>query len=260
MGDYFCILCGLPTKKSCGNCGIEYYCGRECQKAAWNAGHKEKCKKPAATTDTVKVASAKPTQSSTGEEVASITGEEVASIIASLNLNEQNESRRMQICHNFSWALPSQDVIDSLFALFREKGKILSVGAGRGLWERLLEEAGLDVTATDAFKSHGIETDGKTYTHVYRMDHLTAIASFPEATTLLLCWPTFKDPFAFEALERFRGDYLIYIGEGEGGCTANDSFFDLLDKEWNQTKFIDILSWRNIYDSIQIYERKSKAS
>ena len=30
--------------KSCSRCGIVLYCGRECQRAHWKAGHKKSCK------------------------------------------------------------------------------------------------------------------------------------------------------------------------------------------------------------------------
>ena len=282
MGDRACVVCGTPTPKLCAKCSTPY-CSRACQMSDWKAGHKNVCGKPVATApDTAKVDSPKPTtQATTAEKVAMIsvatasdtvkvdspkpttqasTEQEVARVIAFLDLREKFSVRRLTFCMNYSWAIPTPNAIDRLVELFAGKGMILSVGAGRGLWECLLKERGLPVIATDAFKSHDVETGGRMFTEVLRMDHLTAIRSFPDATVLMLCWPSYNEEFACVALGHFRGDFLIYIGEEECGCTATFSFFHLLDKEWNLTESIDILNWNGIYDSIQIYERKSKAA
>jgi len=59
---------------------------------------------------------------------------------------------------------------------------------------------------------------------------------------------------ASDTLRQFRGDTLIYIGEGEGGCTADDMFFDRLD-EWKHIETIDIPQWDGIYDRLSVYQR-----
>ena len=281
MGDRACAVCGIPTSKLCAKCSTPY-CSRPCQMIDWKTGHKNECGKPVATApDTVNVDPKPTTQASTAKEVAMIsvatasdtvkvdspkpttqasTAEEVAMVIASLNLREEFSFRRLIFCKNYSWAIPTPNAIDRLVEFFAGKGMILSVGAGRGLWERILEDRGLRVIATDAFKSHGVETGGRMFTEVFNMDHLTAIDSFPAATTLMLCWPSYNEDFACEALGHFRGDFIIYIGEEEYGCTATCSFFHLLDKEWNLTESIEILNWKGIHDTIKIYERKSTAA
>ena len=37
---------GLENLLKCGNCGKAYYCGRQCQRKQWKAGHKMCCRKP----------------------------------------------------------------------------------------------------------------------------------------------------------------------------------------------------------------------
>ena len=49
-----CATCGAPEgslpgilhHKPCGKCKITFYCGSECQKTHWKAGHKKHCKTP----------------------------------------------------------------------------------------------------------------------------------------------------------------------------------------------------------------------
>jgi len=42
LDDPICAVCGAPAEKRCSRCKNEWYCGRECQVAAW-AGHKTVC-------------------------------------------------------------------------------------------------------------------------------------------------------------------------------------------------------------------------
>lgn len=74
---------------------------------------------------------------------------------------------------------------------------------------------------------------------------------------MLLCWPPYDSPMAFDALSAFRGQYLFYIGEGAGGCTADDDFFDLLDEKWELVTICeDFYSWAGIRDNLHLYKRK----
>merc|ERR1711965_1232104 len=49
-----CANCGAPEgslpgilhHKPCGKCLITFYCGSECQRTHWKAGHKKHCKTP----------------------------------------------------------------------------------------------------------------------------------------------------------------------------------------------------------------------
>jgi len=161
---------------------------------------------------------------------------------------------------NISWAIPDQTSINKLVNVLADKGSILEIGAGFGLWAALLKANGLDVVATDPFLSHGLDNvassqrSSKTYTDVVCMDHLKAIETY-NTPCLFLCWPSYDDSFAAEALTAFQGKYLIYIGERSGGCTANDEFFEILDDNWSRLEYISIPSWEHINDGLYIYVR-----
>ena len=70
------------------------------------------------------------------------------------------------------------------------------------------------------------------WTTLLRDDH-AAPKHHPDRA-LFLCWPSYAEPWAAQALACYTGDMLIYAGEGEGGCTADDEFFRLLDAEWEE--------------------------
>ncbi len=45
-------------------------------------------------------------------------------------------------------------------------------------------------------------------------------------------WPPYRQDVARRALDAFRGDFLIYLGEGRDGCCGQSAFFGKLRREW----------------------------
>jgi hypothetical protein len=88
---------------------------------------------------------------------------------------------------------------------------------------------------------------------------LGAYAAAREATeqTLLSIWPAYAEGWAAAALAVFRGSRLIYTGEGNGGCTADDAFHDLLDRDWSLHAEIDIPQWWGLHDGLFLFNRKA---
>ena len=41
---------------------------------------------------------------------------------------------------------------------------------------------------------------------------------------------------AARCLEHYTGQRLIYIGEGDGGCTADDQFHQMLEEHWEEVE------------------------
>ena len=82
-------------------------------------------------------------------------------------------------------------------------------------------------------------------------------AAHPGAT-LFLCWPPYNTPMAYDALRFYPGDMLVYCGE-HYGCTANDDFFELLEREWEEvaTNCMTHVSWDGLRDYVTIYTRKA---
>lgn len=164
--------------------------------------------------------------------------------------------------HNISWAIPSLDVINQLVEFFHDKGTVLEVAAGRGLWSKLLQLNNIDIIATDLFCSHHhqssgstvVEEDIKTFCSVEKLSYLDALKKY-KTECLFLCWPPYNNSLAVNTLRCFEGKYLIYIGEGECGCNADDDFFDLLKENWKFIKIINNPRWEMIHDKVFIYER-----
>jgi hypothetical protein len=77
---------------------------------------------------------------------------------------------------------------------------------------------------------------------------------------LLLCWPPYGDTFGAEVVDRYAGDTIIYIGEGEGGCCGDDAMFAQLDADFVYADTCgDHVNWSGIHDQLIHYVRKTNA-
>jgi hypothetical protein len=159
---------------------------------------------------------------------------------------------------NFSFAIPSILAVKEICA-FAGSEQILEVGSGLGLWASLIQLNGGKIIPTDSFTTNGTVPE-KTFIPVIEIDAVKAVEEFP-SSVLMLCWPTLGKRFAANSLEAFKGDKLVYIGEGADGCCADYRFFEILDKEWEcdyRNMMISIPSWHHIYDNLYFYTRKPK--
>jgi hypothetical protein len=139
---------------------------------------------------------------------------------------------RDALCATFSWAIPSPGDIAWIRDRLDGRG-IVEPGAGAGYWAWQLTQAGVDVVAYEPEHPDDNKfVTGEGWYPVLRDDH-GVTAKHPDRS-LLLCWPSYDQPWGAWALAAYRGDQLFYVGEGEGGCCADDSFFELLDAEWEE--------------------------
>jgi hypothetical protein len=168
-----------------------------------------------------------------------------------------NSELRSSFVREFSWAIPTPDVVGKIRDATLGK-KILEVGAGNGLWAKLLKLSGSEIIATDSFESHGFREDN-TYLPVHNLEAVAAIEQNRDCDALMLIWPAYDTDMAERALKAFKGSTVVYIGEGYGGCNANDAFFDELAENWNEDHFNDdiyVPQWSGIHDGLEIHRRK----
>jgi hypothetical protein len=139
---------------------------------------------------------------------------------------------RFALCATYSWAIPSPGAIAWITQRLSGRG-IVEPGAGAGYWAWQLAQAGADVIAYEpSDPADNKFVSGPEWFPVLRDDH-GAPAKHPDRS-LLLCWPNYAEPWAEWSLATYKGDQLFYIGEGEGGCCADDGFFSLLEAEWEE--------------------------
>jgi hypothetical protein len=162
---------------------------------------------------------------------------------------------RHHLCGTFSWSICSPGDITWIKNILAGRG-VVETGAGGGYWAWQMRQAGIDVAAYEPNQPEDNHHVVRTWTDLLR-DDASAAARHPDRA-LFLCWPTYADPWAAHALSCYTGDTLIYAGEGEGGCTADGSFFDLLEAEWDEIGDCPAhISFWGIHCYLTAYRRKT---
>lgn len=165
----------------------------------------------------------------------------------------KSHGMRTKLVARYAFAVPSPESIKALTEF--SDGRICEVGSGTGYWAKLLSEAGADVQAIDDrsshFKNHRYDTHFKSVEgSAEKIEH---------DRMLFLCWPP-MEPLASNCLDWYLGKRLAYIGEGYGGCTADDDFHDRVVERWKEVAEIDLPQWPGVHDRLYLYERKDATS
>lgn len=160
----------------------------------------------------------------------------------------------------YGWAIPTQEVINEIVKL----GPIVEIGAGRGYWARRLREAGADVVAYDNWARTSYRR--RTWTKVEEGGPPKLVHH--EDRVLLLVWPEYffsvgskdyRGDLMYRAVKKYRGDTVVFVGEGMGGCTGSKEGHELLGKKFEFTESFEIPQWGAVHDQVEVY-RTSGAS
>lgn len=178
---------------------------------------------------------------------------------------------RRHLNAKYAFGVPGEAALSTI----AEYAPIVELGAGIGYWARCLRERGVDVIAYDLFgedwqrwfQPSRLERDGRylhnvieegaeprLWTEVLRGD-VNVLLKHPDRA-LQLVWPTYADPFAERALQAYRGQRVIYVGEGDGGCTGTERFHELLGREWEEIADAPVPQWDGLHDHLWVYERQ----
>jgi len=147
----------------------------------------------------------------------------------------------------YSWAIPNDEALDAI-ALH---GPIIEIGAGLGYWAHLLAKRGVDVVCFDNFCDN--EARKNTWHEIRPGSHEKAAV---KDRALFLCWSPYDHPLAHRSLMAYKGDTVIFVGEGQGGCNANGKFFRRLERDWVESVAVDIPQWFGIHDWLRVYKRR----
>lgn len=181
--------------------------------------------------------------------------------ISSADEYMNQHTKRWEFIQKYSFAFPSPEAV-KIIVKFADGEKILEIGAGSGLWARLLSIDGAMITATDDFSwsdekrrdRAAITVPGRFYS-VEKLIAGRATRKYIDHNVLFLCWPPYNTNMAYNALKSFQGNKVVYIGEGYDGCTGNDKFHNLLEKEWEEVSHHKIPQWDAIHDRMYLYKR-----
>lgn len=153
---------------------------------------------------------------------------------------------RHEMVQRYAWAIPNEEAIMTL----KRYSPILEIGAGKGYWAMLMREVETAVQAFDLKSSEEVPGSWSTVFEIYENTF-----KYTKDWTLFLCWPPYEESMAYDAITRFDGEHVIYIGEGYGGYTADDKFHDYLYENFVQIHAVKLPQWDGIHDDMTIWER-----
>ena len=192
---------------------------------------------------------------------------------------------RTWVTSQWAWAIPDPQVITFIVEWLAGRS-VVELGAGSGYWAWLLAQSGVDVRAYDrapighedswfkgtrGSRSAQSTAPPKEWHPVFEGDE--SVLALPENAdrVLFLCWPNYNSTFAYDALKAYQGDYVIYVGEGDGGCNGDDLFWMLvegatpwlddvvphIEQEWDRDASCQMIQWSGIHDNLTIYKRRA---
>jgi hypothetical protein len=163
------------------------------------------------------------------------------------NISQSQWRYRDEFCKNFSYAIPCIEALE----IIKKYEPILEVGAGSGFWSSLISRMGCDVIATDIKKWKF----NYKYFDILEMNSVSAVEQFPDRT-ILTCWPSYGESWAYDFLKIVDKQTVIYIGESAGGCTGCDEFHELLKDSFELIDEYNIPQWYGLHDYLTVYKRK----
>lgn len=183
-------------------------------------------------------------------------------------------SLRKFYIQKYAHAIPTNAALKTI----AELAPIIEIGAGTGYWASLLRQQAVDILCYDQ-NPPGLPStlnryhEGATcWTEVLSGDD-SAIDLHPQRT-LLLCWPPPHDDMPFRALQRYQGEYFIYIGElpaDENGCLylmeagkpirkgvmITHHFVAELHSYWELLRCVELPHWEICWDNLYVFKRRS---
>ncbi len=162
---------------------------------------------------------------------------------------ESYRKKRMELVTKYSWAVPTEEAINSI-ADYSKTG-LIDFGAGSGYWASLISNKGINVNAIDNW------TDKKPEHLFYPVKTGSyELLKFQSDKVLMLVWVPQATDMALTALKTWNGKKLIYVGEPPPARgNANPAFFEEL-KNWTLVKVITIPQWYNWNDAVYFYKKE----
>lgn len=164
---------------------------------------------------------------------------------------------RRRLTSEYAWTI--SDPATVAFVVEHAGKRVIDPLAGTGYWAWLLQQQGLDVAASDLNPADDggsiYHRAGRVFTPVTRADAVDAVTVLGDDRTLLLSWPPYDDPIGRRILDAYRGERVVYIGEGAYGCCGDDAMWSELESGWHQVAEHKPVQWWGLHDWVTVYER-----
>eukprot|EP00055_Hartaetosiga_balthica_P004912 m.13649 g.13649 ORF g.13649 m.13649 type:complete len:292 (+) comp4180_c0_seq1:1-876(+) len=143
---------------------------------------------------------------------------------------------------------------NSALNIVKDLGPIVEIGAGGGHWAKELRDRGVDIQAYD-----NDSTDSPTPTNARKTKVLYGdekkLSWYPHRTLLMVYPP--PGNMAYNCLDQYKGDVIVYVGEGRGGVNANSRFFDKVEEEFDCVLIEPVEPFSKCYEKMFVLWRKA---
>lgn len=154
--------------------------------------------------------------------------------------------QRKELVEQYAWAVPNEDVIRYIAGF---DDIIYEFGAGSGYWANLVQAAGGNIEPIDN------DPPAETWTDIVETDARHYFDQF-EDSVVLMVWPPYDESMSARIAQQGPA-HILYVGETRGGCTADDSFFDIVESQYGFVGKVEIPSYVGIHDDFYHYVRKT---
>lgn len=176
-------------------------------------------------------------------------------LIGNWHLREQHTKEE-------SWFILTEEVADIL-GTFIKGSRVVEVFAGTGfLAHHLRKRSGLSQKEYRAYDNRSTHDFSTRYPGVVNKNAF--MAPIKSADTVIMTWPPYDTNHAARIVKKMRkGQCLVFNGEGYGGCTGDDEFFDVLGEKFIELKHLtealdgQHVRFKGINDDWTIYEKVS---
>ena len=147
------------------------------------------------------------------------------------------------------WAMVDLHWTGHLYRKYLIGKQVLEIMAGAGWLAKALEAHGANIRATDSMRWHKLK-EWQCVHPVEKMTSNKAVRTYGKRSDVLICsWPPYESQEMTRACQLFGpGKTIIYIGEGVGGCNADETFFNgFIERE-----SFNIPQWSGMHDSVYI--------
>ena len=146
----------------------------------------------------------------------------------------------------FGWGFPTGESMEKIKEHLNKNfsgEKLLSICSGLGMPESWLVGKGFSVTMTD---------ETPVFEECEKLTAQKACEKYKSThEVLIVSWPPYGSECAYKCAEKGNFSCIIYIGEGLGGCCANDDFFNFLDEKYD-IELYPCKRWYGIHDQVFI--------
>jgi len=173
---------------------------------------------------------------------------------ARYDFSDKLYSFRKELVAKFSWAIPNDEAIHAIKTLVEQNklAGLIEIGAGSGYWAWMLEQVSVNTIPIDSFDWE-IHRNVKHWVPIIHGG--PSEAALHSNRALFLCWPPI-DEMGLRALECFAGEWVVLVGENEGGCTGTDEMWEKLSSDFDLVSEHNLHQFPGIYDHLMLYKRK----